>query len=113
MTAQSIPGANLPVWGAYLRMLDRAPVRTKCITSCILFVLSQLCSQYITLNRIANKGKVRDFGIWGLLMPVAAHHWQNFMVYRGPQRMFIKIPFDHICYRVPIMFVFSIYMKLM
>jgi len=59
------------------------------------------------------KKKLRDFALWGLLMPVAAHHWQNFMAFRGPTRMWIKIPFDHIAYRVPIMFVFSIYIKLM
>mmetsp|Transcript_52147 Transcript_52147/g.91650 ORF Transcript_52147/g.91650 Transcript_52147/m.91650 type:complete len:209 (-) Transcript_52147:104-730(-) len=113
MSAVDLLGSNIPVWGAYLRLLSRMPVRTKCVTSAIIFILSQICSQLLTQSIIASPKKVRDFGIWGLLMPVAAHHWQNAMVQYGPANHFAKLPIDHLVYRIPIMFVFSVYCKFM
>jgi hypothetical protein len=109
----AIPGAEVPIWGTYVRLLSQQPVRTKCITSGIIFIISQAISQLLQFNRITSKIKVRDFGVWGTLMPVAAHYWQNAMVAYGPSSNFAKLPIDHILYRTPIMFVFSVYCKLM
>lgn len=115
MSSLDIPGGSLPIWGAYLRLLARAPVRSKCITSAVIFAISQLTAKYLSDGTLKNLNlkKLRDFILWGLCMPIAAHHWQNFMAFHGPQRMWIKIPFDHVAYRIPIMFVFSNYIKLM
>eukprot|EP00747_Dinoflagellata_sp_TGD_P167143 gnl/TRDRNA2_/TRDRNA2_191069_c0_seq1.p1 gnl/TRDRNA2_/TRDRNA2_191069_c0~~gnl/TRDRNA2_/TRDRNA2_191069_c0_seq1.p1 ORF type:complete len:221 (-),score=25.36 gnl/TRDRNA2_/TRDRNA2_191069_c0_seq1:296-958(-) len=101
------------LWGSYLRLLDRKPLRTNCTTSCFLFMLSQVLSQMLAKGCIVSGKKVRDFGIWGLLMPLAARNWQDFMAFRGPKNMFVKIAFDHVCYRIPIMVVFNIYNRLM
>jgi len=109
----AIPGADLPLWGAYVKLLSKQPVKTKCITSGIIFVLSQAISQLLQSNCITSKTKVRDFGIWGTLMPIAAHHWQNAMVVYGPSSNFAKLPIDHLLYRIPIMLAFSLYCKLM
>eukprot|EP00747_Dinoflagellata_sp_TGD_P021096 gnl/TRDRNA2_/TRDRNA2_128268_c0_seq1.p1 gnl/TRDRNA2_/TRDRNA2_128268_c0~~gnl/TRDRNA2_/TRDRNA2_128268_c0_seq1.p1 ORF type:complete len:209 (+),score=28.67 gnl/TRDRNA2_/TRDRNA2_128268_c0_seq1:66-629(+) len=107
-----MPGA-LQLWADYNHALVRVPIRTKCITSCVCFVVSQGLSQLLQQGYVASIKKIFDFGLWGALMPFAAHYWQDFMAFRGPANVFAKIPIDQVLYRMPIMFVFSIYVQLM
>mmetsp|Transcript_21137 Transcript_21137/g.46593 ORF Transcript_21137/g.46593 Transcript_21137/m.46593 type:complete len:188 (-) Transcript_21137:113-676(-) len=108
-----LPGANVPIWGAYLRALQRRPLNTKIITSGVLFVLSQIMGQLISMGEVSQPWKVFVFGLWGFLLPVGAHPWQNFMQSHGPAHFMGKIPVDHFFWRVPILILFSFYNKMM
>lgn len=108
-----IPGADLPIWGAYLRALAREPVRTKCITSFLMLTLTQVHSQMIRIGRIDEINKVRDFGLWGLCLPLAMHPYQNLIAKHGPQNLLLKLVVDHISWRIPFVFLFGMYNKLM
>eukprot|EP00747_Dinoflagellata_sp_TGD_P181184 gnl/TRDRNA2_/TRDRNA2_34813_c0_seq1.p1 gnl/TRDRNA2_/TRDRNA2_34813_c0~~gnl/TRDRNA2_/TRDRNA2_34813_c0_seq1.p1 ORF type:complete len:188 (-),score=28.21 gnl/TRDRNA2_/TRDRNA2_34813_c0_seq1:67-630(-) len=101
------------LWADYNNALIRVPIRTKCITSFFCFLVSQILSQLLQKGRIASLEKIRDFAIWGFFLPVPAHHWQNFMAFQVPSSLFVKIPINHICWRMPILFVFGVYNKLM
>lgn len=78
-----------------------------------MFALAQVLSQYLKTGCLTSARKVLDFFIWGLIIPVGSHSWQNFLAIHGPSNMFVKIPFDHLLYRTPILAVFNVFCKLM
>lgn len=106
-------GGPLVLWKAYLRQNERRPIRTKCITSGCIFILCQVIAQYIKDRKLTSARKVLDYLIWGSVLPLGSHSWQNFIAKHGPQSIFLKIPFDHICYRASVLPIFQIYCKVM
>lgn len=102
----------LALWGSYIGALERRPLKTKCSTSCLMFLVAQIISQCIKSGKITSIRKLFDFWVWGLGVPIGSHHWQNWLARHGPQNMAVKIPFDHISYRAPILMVFLVYTKL-
>ncbi|CAK0901785.1 unnamed protein product [Prorocentrum cordatum] len=101
------------LWSLYLRRLERRPVPTKCCTSFWMFLVSQLLAQCIADGRVTSFRRMFDFCFWGSIIPIGSHRWQNFLAAHGPTNMLVKIPFDHVMYRTPILVVFHIYIKLM
>jgi protein Mpv17 len=113
--ALAIPGASIPIWGAYLRLLARRPQSTKMVTSSIIFAIAQTIEQSINNGKfgVHNWRKMRDWCIWGFAVPFINHRYQNFLAKNGPKNLFAMIALDHAIYRVPINFVLPMYIKLM
>lgn len=101
------------LWNSYLSAIEKRPYRTKCTTSAVMFGAAQLLSQYLKDGKIESVRKILDFLLWGGIVPISAHNWQNFLARFGPQNMFIKIPFDHVSYRATVLVAFQFYCKIM
>ncbi|CAE8634040.1 unnamed protein product [Polarella glacialis] len=105
--------SDVPVWGAYLRALERAPLRTKALTSVFIMAAAQATSQKISLGAIQDKRSVRIWCLWGFVISILNHHWQNFIAKQGPSNLFAKIAVDHAVYKMPILYAFVTYERWM
>ena len=121
----------------YMRLLESNPLMTKCVTSSILLGYANFQSQKIQKVSKINWDDVRMFGtrsrsritfatheienhtftththtqtaIWGPIVSSLNHFWQQILVKYGPASFFRKIAVDHICWKIPILFVFFAY----
>lgn len=110
-----IPGANIPIWGAYLRLLARRPQSTKMCTSSAIFFIAQTIEQSINNGSfgVHSWKKIRDWCLWGFMVPYINHRYQNFLAKNGPKSIVAMVTLDHVIYRIPINFVLPMYIKLM
>eukprot|EP00929_Paragymnodinium_shiwhaense_P022806 TRINITY_DN14454_c0_g1_i1.p1 TRINITY_DN14454_c0_g1~~TRINITY_DN14454_c0_g1_i1.p1 ORF type:complete len:195 (+),score=42.52 TRINITY_DN14454_c0_g1_i1:91-675(+) len=108
-----LPGAKIPVWGSYLRLLDRDPIKVKCVTTACSMGLSQASSQLIVKGTVHNLRLVLAWMLWGCPSATFAHWFNNWMVKRhGRDPLAVKLLLDHLLYRIEIMFAFTFYNKL-
>eukprot|EP00927_Polykrikos_kofoidii_P084130 TRINITY_DN8789_c0_g2_i1.p1 TRINITY_DN8789_c0_g2~~TRINITY_DN8789_c0_g2_i1.p1 ORF type:complete len:211 (-),score=11.37 TRINITY_DN8789_c0_g2_i1:216-806(-) len=107
----SAAGGSLALWDAYIRLLHRAPVRVKSLTAAFIFAASQTASQVIMKGQISSMQSVAAYSFWGVPSSIGAHYFNEFMVRRGPDRLLMKIFVDHLVYRIPIMALFTYYVK--
>jgi len=111
--AEELPGANIPIWGLYLKALAAQPLKVKCITSSVAFTLSQTLSQLITKGDIVNPKLIAAWSVWGVPSTIAAHNFANWMQKtHGHRPLLVKVILDHLLYRLAIMFIFTWYNKL-
>lgn len=108
-----LPGANIPVWGAYLQALSKNPLRVKMTTSMIMFTMTQILSQLISKGAIVNKHLVGSWTLWGIPSTYLAHHFNNWMQrVHGHRTLIVKVGMDHILYRLFIMWFFTLWNKI-
>mmetsp|Transcript_32461 Transcript_32461/g.76263 ORF Transcript_32461/g.76263 Transcript_32461/m.76263 type:complete len:195 (-) Transcript_32461:56-640(-) len=108
-----IPGGDIPVWGAYLRALQKAPVRTKLITSVVMMSTSQLTGQLLQKGRMTDPKGVRIWGLWGLALATFHTWYQPMLAKHGPKNTALKIMLDHLIHKVPFLYIFAAYDKVM
>ncbi|XP_030380329.1 peroxisomal membrane protein PMP22-like [Scaptodrosophila lebanonensis] len=63
------------IFGAYLEQLLKNPLRTKCITSCVLFICANVTSQKISGAKKLNTRSVLAFAIFGLIFGGPTPHF--------------------------------------
>mmetsp|Transcript_71285 Transcript_71285/g.183755 ORF Transcript_71285/g.183755 Transcript_71285/m.183755 type:complete len:118 (-) Transcript_71285:81-434(-) len=51
--------------------------------------------------------------LWGIIIGLLNNGWQKAIVEYGPKRLLPKIALDHVCWKMPLLYVFVTYEKLM
>eukprot|EP00933_Yihiella_yeosuensis_P051845 TRINITY_DN4981_c0_g6_i1.p1 TRINITY_DN4981_c0_g6~~TRINITY_DN4981_c0_g6_i1.p1 ORF type:complete len:182 (+),score=28.68 TRINITY_DN4981_c0_g6_i1:65-610(+) len=100
---------EIPVWSAYLRALEKAPVRTKSITSVVIMLAAQASAQKIATGGVKDKRGCAIWALWGLVLGVFNHQWQALIAKHGPGNLVAKIAMDHLVWKVPILYAFVTY----
>lgn len=108
-----LPGANIPIWGAYLRALQKDPIKVKVITASIIMGSSQASSQVVTHGTVNNKQLLLAWAIWAMPSSAGSHFFNNWMMkHHANKPLIVKLALDHLLYRIAIMFVFTYYNKI-
>lgn len=101
-------------WGRYLHELEQRPLRTKMISASFIFSLSNIGSQFISYGELSNLKEVFAFATWGgIILSPLNHLWQAFIAAHGPEKLLPKIAVDHVFWKMPILWLFLLYQKLM
>jgi len=107
-----LPGANIPIWGAYLKLLQKNPLKVKAITTAVIMSLSQTSSQFIEKGKVHNPRLILAWIVWGFPSATGAHFFNNWMVkHHGSKPLLVKVVMDHILYRLAIMLAFTYWNK--
>jgi hypothetical protein len=58
------------------------------------------------------KKKKKKTAIWGPIVSSLNHYWQQILAKHGPSSFLKKIAVDHLCWKIPILFVFFAYTRI-
>lgn len=61
--------------GAYMGQLHENPIKTKSISSCVIALLGNLASQYMSGARVINQDSLIAFGLFGLIFGGTCPHF--------------------------------------
>jgi len=74
---------------------------------------SALTSQLISKRQIHDRRGLELWSIWGIFLGCLNHHWQALVARRGPSSLLGKLAIDHIMWKVPILYAFVTYERMM
>jgi len=65
-----------------------------------------------TIRVLALALKKKKTAIWGPIVSSLNHYWQQILAKHGPSSFLKKIAVDHLCWKIPILFVFFAYTRI-
>mmetsp|Transcript_104850 Transcript_104850/g.306217 ORF Transcript_104850/g.306217 Transcript_104850/m.306217 type:complete len:198 (+) Transcript_104850:30-623(+) len=105
----AVPGQDVPLLGAYMRALERAPILTKIITSVVIMGSSQYVAQRLAKGFAHDRKGITIWALWGFILGFFNHHWQALIAQHGPKSLVPKLAVDHVLWKVPILYMFVVY----